>query len=196
MPDPGRERDAARAGDPPPFAPFERLASESIYSSPWCGLRRDRLRLHDGTQQDHHVVEISDAVVVVPILADGRVALLWQYRYTHGRTHWEVPAGRVHADEDPAVAARRELLEEAGLSAARLEPLPGFYPLNGISDHWAHAFAARGCERAGEPRPESSEQILVRLFERAEVERMLRAGEFADGFSALALFYAFQLPRA
>ena len=136
------------------------------------------------------MVEISDAAVAVPILDDGRIALIWQYRYPHGETHWEVPAGRIHAGESPAEAAAREVLEETGYRPARVEPLPGFYPINGISDHYAHAFVARGCTHAGEPTPEAAERFEVRVLERAQVERMLAAGEFRDGFTALALFYA------
>jgi ADP-ribose pyrophosphatase len=175
--------------DPPQFPPFERLRTEQIYDSHWCGLRRDVLRLHDGGEQEYHVIEISDAVVVVPVLADGRIALIGQYRYPHGRTHWEVPAGRIAPGETPEECALRELREEAGCTAERLVRLPGFYPTNGISAHYAHAFAAMGCADVGGPNPESSEQILVREFTRAEVEQLLDAGRIADGFTALALLY-------
>jgi ADP-ribose pyrophosphatase len=188
MADPPSE--PASEPDPPPFAPFARLSSEPLYSSRWCGLRRDRIRLPDGSLGEYHVVEISDAVVVVPFLPGGELALIWQYRYPHGKSHWEVPAGRIAAGESAAVAAERELAEEAGLAAGRLVELPGFYPINGISDHFAHAFAAHDCRPLAAARRESSEQILVRHVARPTVERWLAAGRFADGFSALALHYA------
>lgn len=182
--------------DPPPFAPFERLGSQPLYSSPWCGLRRDRIRLPDGSQQDYHVFEVSDAVVVVPFLPDGALALIWQYRYPHGKSHWEVPAGRIAPGEAPAAAAARELAEEVGLAPGQLLELPGFYPINGISDHYAHAFAAFDCRSLEGVRHEASEQILVRRVARRTVERWLAAGRFADGFSALALHYALAAGRA
>lgn len=177
--------------EPAPFAPFARLDSERLYDSPWCALRRDRVALPNGDAQEYHVFELCDAVAVVPELENLELALLWQYRYPHGRTHWEVPAGRVQAGETPAQAAVRELREEAGLVCARLERLPGFFPINGISDHYAHAFLARGCVRVGEPEPEPAEQLLVRTLPREEVYAMWRGGAFADGFSALALAYYF-----
>ncbi len=184
-------RSDSAVSEPAPFAPFARLASERLYDSPWCALRRDRVALPDGSAQDYHVFELCAAIVVVPELADGSLALLWQYRYPHGRTHWEVPAGRMQADEQPEQAAVRELREEAGLECARLERLPGFYPINGISDHYAHAFVARGCVRAGEPAPEPAEQLLVRTLAREDVRALWLSGAFADGFSALALAYYF-----
>ncbi|RKY19604.1 MAG: NUDIX hydrolase [Planctomycetota bacterium] len=177
--------------DPQPFEgqPLER--SVRVYDSPWVSLRRDLLRLPDGAQQEYHVVEISDAVVVVPRLPDGRVVMIWQHRHPHGKTHWEVPAGRLQVGEDPAAAAERELLEETGHRPGRLLRLPGFYPINGISAHWAHAFLALDCERVSEPALDVTEQIETGVFSAAHVRGMLAAGELDDGFTALALFYAF-----
>lgn len=176
---------------PEPFRPFERLASERIYDSRWCGLRKDWIRLHDGHEQDYHVFEVDDAVVVVPVFENGDIALLWQYRYVHGKSHWEVPAGRIAPGEAPEQAALRELAEEAGCSARELVRLPGFYPINGISPHYAHAFVALGCTPNAEARPERSEQIAVHRFPADAVRERLARGEIADGFTALALLYYF-----
>jgi len=174
---------------PAPFAPFERVRSERIYDSPWVGLRRDVVRRAGGPESEYHVVEITDAVAVVPVRADGSVVLVGQYRYPHGLTHWEIPAGRLHAGETPRAGAERELLEETGHASAQFESLPGFYPVNGISAHYAHLYFARDCERVAEPTLDELEQIVVRVFHRDEVEALLDAGRFADGFTALALLY-------
>lgn len=173
--------------DPDPFPPYERVRSERIYDSPWVALRRDVVRRGDGPEREYHVVEIGDAVGVVPVRADDSIVLVGQYRYPHGRTHWEIPAGRLHANESALDAAARELREETGHAARRFESLAGFYPVNGISAHWAHLYVAHECREVGAPALDELEQIVVRVFARAEVEALLDAGRFADGFTALAL---------
>ena len=188
--------DADVPENPPPFEPFEVLSSQQIYSSKWCGLRRDQLLLPDGSPQEYHIVEIPDAVAVVPLTSAGQIVLIGQYRYPHGKTHWEIPAGRMLDAEPPEEAARREVREETGYVPGRFEALPGFYAANGISAHWAHLFVAHDCWREGDPEPEPSERIMVKLFERAEVERLLDAGKIEDAFTALALLYWLRRSRS
>jgi ADP-ribose pyrophosphatase len=175
--------------NPTAFAPFGVARSERIYLSPWCGLRRDIVVLPDGAQREYHVFEIGDAVAVVPVTKDGGIVMIGQYRYPHGRTHWEIPAGRLQENESPEHAASRELREETGHRASRLEPLPGFYPTNGISAHYAHAFVAHDCERAGELELDDTERLVVRTFSRREVETLLDAGRIQDAFAAISLMY-------
>ncbi len=172
---------------PTTYAGFPREKSDQLYDSKWCGLRRDWIRLPDGSLQDYHVFEVTDAVVVVPVLPDGSILMIWQYRYPHGRTHWEVPAGRMNAGESPVEAVARELLEETGFASADLEKLCDFYPINGISDHFAHAYVARDCARVGAPNLDASEVLEVQRFRSDEVRGLLKSGEIQDGFSALAL---------
>lgn len=181
--------------NPPQFPPFGVRSSERVYDSAWCSLRRDELLLPDGSTQEYHVFEVADAVCVLPVLADGSVVLIGQYRYPHGKTHWEAPAGRVDAGEAPEEAAARELEEETGYRPGRLVRMPGFYPVNGISAHYAHLFCALDCERAGEPRPGAAEQIVVRVFDWREARTLLAAGRLEDGFTALALMYYALLAR-
>lgn len=185
--------DASTPSDPAPFPPFELVRSRRIYRSRWCGLRADDVVFPDGTAGVHHVVEISDAVVVVPVLRDGRFVLIGQYRYPHGQTHWELPAGRLHEAEPPLRGAERELRDETGAAAREFVALPGFYPINGISDHYAHAFAALDCELVHSTEHESSERIVVRTFSRDEVKALLHAGRIVDAFSALSLYSYFDV---
>lgn len=185
-PEPNFE-DAPR--NPEPFQPFEVAESKHVYESPWCGLRRDEVVLPNGKLQEYHVFEISNAVVVVPVRKDGSIVMVGQYRYPHGRTHWEIPAGRINEGEEPARAAQRELREETGYRAGKLLPLPGFYPTNGISAHYAHAFVALECEEDGELELDDSEQLIVRVFSQPEAEALLDHGLLADAFTALPLMY-------
>ena len=199
-PSDGHPADGDREGgevpsNPAPFPRFEVESSERIYRSPWVGLRRDMLKLPEGGSQEHHVIEISDAVCVLPITSEGRILMIGQHRYVHGKTHWEVPAGRLDPGEDPEAGARRELAEETGYRAGNMERLPGFYPTNGISAHWAHLFVARDCELAGAQTLDAAERILVETFTWDEAEALLRAGRIEDGFAALSLLYGLLMVR-
>ena len=181
--------DSGLLPDPEHIEPLKVSDSERIYDSPWVGLRRDWLELGDGQRQEHHVIEITDAVVVLPLRSDGKIVLVGQYRHPNGKTHWELPAGRLNDGEDPAAGARRELLEETGHEAGALSPLPGFYPTNGISAHYAHAFLATGCAEVAELSLDPAERLTPRCFTRAEVIAHLDAGGFKDGFTAITLMY-------
>jgi ADP-ribose pyrophosphatase len=187
--DPASRRHPAGARLPEAFEPYVVDSSERIYDSYWCGLRRDQLRLENGELQEYHVFEIANAVAVVPLTTDGEILMLAHYRHPAGTTGWETPAGRIHAGEDPADAARRELLEETGYRAGRLVPLPGFHPTGGISAHYAHAFVALGCVSEREPDLDPCERLRLCKMPLAEAEALLDSGSIADAFTALPLAY-------
>jgi len=190
--DPPEARAASEVGDDPPaFEPFPVRSSEHVYESYWCGLRRDLLELAPGELQEYHVFEVQDAVCVVPVLRCGSIVMLWQFRHPHGRTHWEIPAGRIDAGESEEQAAVRELREETGFRAGRLERIASFYPTNGISAHRATIFIAHDCEEDDPPDPDPSERFLVRVHPAPEVRRRLLRGDYDDGFTSLALFHHF-----
>ena len=89
-----------------------------------------------------------------------------------------------------SLCALRELAEETGHAAGAMRELPGFYPINGISDHWAHAFCATGCEETSAQSRDPSERMTVRAFDPRDVAALLEQGRMKDGFSALPLLYA------
>ncbi len=124
------------------------------------------------------------------MLHDGRILMIGQYRYPHGiaRTGSSPPAAsRPASCPETAAIASSSRRPATGRELARA--LPGFYPTNGISAHYAHAFVAHGCQRAGVQQLEPSERILLRAFERGEVEALLDAGRILDAFAALPLLY-------
>jgi ADP-ribose diphosphatase len=166
--------------------PYRTLGIERLYESGYCGLRRDRVAFPGGGRGVHHVIEIPDAAIVVPILDDGRIVLLKQYRYAPRRSLWEVPAGRIHRGESARQAARRECEEESGWRPRRLEGGRPYFPLAGISSHRAYTFVARDLLRS-RTRHERTESIEVHSFGADEVRRMIRRGEIREGFSIVAL---------
>jgi ADP-ribose pyrophosphatase len=184
----GNPRDSS--GELRQFPPFPVASTARVYDSPWCALDRDVIELENGEQGEYHIFRLPDAVAVVPITTDGDIIMVWQHRHPHGKTHWEIPAGRTEPGETPRESALRELEEETGHRAGKLIALPSFYPVNGISDHKAHVYLALDCEPTGQLELDEGERLIVRVRDTKQVQSELLEGSFADGFTAISLFYA------
>ncbi|MGH9862249.1 MAG: NUDIX hydrolase [Candidatus Acidiferrales bacterium] len=125
------------------------------------------------------IVEHHGSVVVLPVLADGRVLLVRQYRYAAGEFLWELVAGHIEPEERLLAAARRELQEETGYTARRFELLGSFYPSPGFVSEKMHLYRATRL-RPGRARPEADESFEVRAFSRRQLRRMLRRAVLRD----------------
>jgi 8-oxo-dGTP pyrophosphatase MutT (NUDIX family) len=152
------------AGDEPAgLHRWQRISSRIAYASPWTRLREDTIVFPNGEESTYSVFELGQCVGVLPILADGRVVLVRQYRYIGDHFPWEMPTGNLAPAESPAVAANRELGEEAGYHAATLEPLGFFRTSKGHCDEIAHLFVAREL-RPVESMPDATEEIERGIF--------------------------------
>ena len=173
--------------------PQQILEQRLAYDSPWIRLWVARVLLPDGTiiPQYHLLDYPKEAVCVVPVGEDGRVLMVYQYRLVPECYDWEVPAGAIETDENAELAARRELMEEAGATAAELTYLGRYNPSNGTSNQVFHVFVGRQAQVVGTPAdPNEIEQ--VGWFERAEIRRMIRNNELKDGLTLTALLWAMQ----
>ena len=118
----------------------------------------------------------------------GRVLLIRQYRHAVGDFLWELVAGRKEPHETPAVAARRELLEETGYTARRLRKLLHIIPTPGFVNEWMWIFAADGLSE-GAAQPEEDERITPRAFTLKRVDAMIQSGGLRDAKSIAGLLY-------
>lgn len=166
-----------------------------LFRSHWFNLRQDELTLPTGEDITYTVVEHPGYAMVVPLRADGAVLLERVYRWTVQDWVLECPSGGLDGD-DPVTAAHRELLEETGRTAGRLEPLGSFYGSNGISDERFHLFLATELEDTGEVRREPTEQMELEWHPLERAVEMAAAGDVADAPSAFALLLAERRLRA
>ena len=152
-------------GEPPKFRV---LSSRSIYRGRVVHLDVDRVVEPSGMEVEREIVRHPGAAVLLPVTADGRVILIRQFRYAAGETLLEVPAGTIDPGETPEETARRELVEETGYHAGRLEKLAEFFPSPGILAERMHLFLATELEKR-EASPDADESLeLVELpWERA-----------------------------
>jgi ADP-ribose pyrophosphatase len=123
-------------------------------------------------------------VVVIPITGNGEIVLVRQYRPAIGQWAWELPAGSLKPGEDVEKAAIRECHEEIGLIPSRLERLGAFFPTPGYCDERMNVYRADGLREANPDdeaaHPDEDEDIEAQAFSRAELERMIAAGEIVD----------------
>lgn len=171
--------------------PWVRHSSEVVHANPWYSVVRDVVTRPDGTPGEYFTVVNQPAVFVVAVDDRDRMVLVRLYRYTIGRWSLEVPAGRTDG-EDPLVAARRELAEEAGLRAGRWDHAGVLYPANGLLDEENHVFVARDLEDAGLDRSELEAEGIdaVEWVDRHSVWDLVRSGEITDSQTVAALALA------
>jgi 8-oxo-dGTP pyrophosphatase MutT (NUDIX family) len=169
------------------------LTSRRVYTNAWMTVREDAIRLADGSESIYGVVDKPTFALVIPRDGD-RLHLVEQFRYPVGRRSWEFPQGTApdRADVDPAELAARELAEETGLRAGRIERIGVLHVAPGMSSQRGHVFLATAL-RAGPSRREHSEQDMRSAwFTVAQFEELVRAGDLADA-QTLAAYQLLQL---
>jgi len=140
----------------------------------------------DGRTFARDVVVHPGAVVILPVLGDGRIVMIRNFRHTVEQELWELPAGTREPSEVPLETARRELEEEAGYRAQRWEPLAEFYTSPGVMTERMYAFVATELTSIRQ-RLEVDESIVVCPVTEAETRRLLLSGEIIDGKSIASL---------
>lgn len=162
--------------------------SREIYRGKVFDLTVDRFVDDDGDEREFEieVVHHSGGAAVLPIDANGEVVLIRQWRYALGRTLLEAPAGRIENGDDPAATAARELEEEAGLSAGRIEPLGSILVAPGYTTERIHLFLATDLTPVP-PRPDEDERIEVVRMPFDEALARIDDGEIDDAKTVVAL---------
>lgn len=169
------------------------LERETLLTTPRFRVEKVTQRFTDGSRLTKAVVKHPGAVVIVPVLDDGRICLIRNYRVAVERYLLELPAGTLEPGELPIETARRELIEETGYTAGTLTALGEFYMSPGILDERMFAFLATDLI-AGNPAREEDEQIENLLVTPAELESLLSSQAIQDSKTLSSLlFYLRQL---
>ncbi len=162
------------------------IATERIFKGRILGFRVDTVRLYDGKTSTREIVEHRGAVVIVPIDAQGRVLLVTQYRKAIEQEMLELPAGGLNLGEAHADAALRELREEVGVGAGKLEYLGGFYAAPGYCEEFLHLYLATDLHPAPLDQDED-ENVVVQPHTMAEALAMIEDGTIRDAKSVAGL---------
>ena len=147
---------------------------------------QDEVELPNGLKTYRDIVRHPGAVAIVPVLPDGRIVLVRQYRYAAGKPLLEIPAGTLEEGEDPLECARRELKEETGYEGSELTAILNCYMAPGYSNEVIHFFEAGGLREVGIS-PEEDESIEVEVYEIGEITRMIEENIIEDAKTIIGI---------
>ena len=165
-----------------------RIDGELAYDGHFLKVSRDRIRLPDGSESKREFIRHPGAVVILPLLADGRVLLERQYRYPNDRVFIEFPAGKIDPGEEALACAKRELEEETGYTATEWNFVCTIHNAIAYSDEHLEIFLARGLTE-GEARLDEGEFLELFTATIPELLEMVRKGEITDVKTIIGTFW-------
>jgi ADP-ribose pyrophosphatase len=168
---------------------FKLLRSEPLFSGRAFAIRRDTLTTPTGDETHFDIVEHGGSVVIIPVDAEGNILFVRQYRHPAGKDLLELPAGTRDGDEPHQECAAREIREETGMAAGKLERIGDFYLAPGYSTEFMVVFIATGLE-PGPLEADADEFIDVERLPIRRAMQMAMEGGMPDAKSLAALFLA------
>lgn len=165
------------------------LKSELIYKGTILNLRRDKVRVVGGREAYREIIEHAGGVTIAAVTGEGRMVMVRQYRKAAGKVVLEAPAGKMDPGEDPVRTAARELREETGYTAGKLEHLTSFYSSIGYSEEVLHLFLATGLT-PGPTSFDENEALEIEEYDLRELKRMVLNKEIEDGKTIAAILLA------
>jgi ADP-ribose pyrophosphatase len=168
-----------------PLSKWRTLSQKELFKNPWWIYRQDTFMLPNGEVSDYHYVHTNGSSIIIPVLDDGTIVMVRQYRYLRDEESLELPCGGVKAGSDFLLTAKEELEEEAGYQAATMVLAGQFNPFNGVTNEMCRVYVARGLKHVG-ARPDETEEFEYLELRPEEVDKRIRSGEIWDGMTIAA----------
>jgi ADP-ribose pyrophosphatase len=171
-----------------------KIGGRRSYTGRIIAVDTDTVRFPDGSTGELDMIRHPGASAIVPFLSapdgeDPQLLLIKQYRYAAGQYLYEIPAGRLEPNEEPVQCAARELREETGCTAQRLEFLTTIYTTPGFTDERIHLFLATGLER-GDTSHEADEFMTLETVTLSSALQLIEQGTIVDGKTVIGILFA------
>ena len=164
---------------------WRKLSQKELFKNPWWVYRQDTFMLPNGEVSDYFYVHTNGSSIIIPVLDDGTLVMVRQYRYLCDEESLEFPCGGVKAGSDYLSTATAELEEEAGYKAAELTLAGQFNPFNGVTNEICRVYIARSLTHVGS-KPEVTEEFEHLLLKPAAIDERIGTGEIWDGMTIAA----------
>lgn len=173
--------------------PWKKIGTRLVYENPWITLREDKVIRPDGKEGIYSVVDTRVATGVLALSERDEAYLIGQFRYPIDLYSWEIVEGGADRGEEPIVAAKRELREEAGLIASEWQQLgPRLHLSNCFTSEVAYLYLARGLEEV-ESEPDGTEVLKRMAVPFPKCVEMVESGAITDAMSVVAILRAQKL---
>jgi len=164
---------------------LKKLSEEILHENPWWTYKHEQFEKANGETGDYYYAKTSGMSIIIPVLSDGRIVLVRQYRYLFDKESIEFPGGGIKQDASALHTAKKELFEETGWVGDEFAKIGEFQPANGYAKDNAHVYLARVLEQK-EQKLDDTEEIEVIYRRPDEIDEMVRRNDIWDGMSLAA----------
>jgi ADP-ribose pyrophosphatase len=164
------------------------VKSEVVWQGKVFGVKRDEVVEPNGIHATREVISHPGSVVILPVLPDGKIVMVRQYRHAARQYLWELVAGRMDEGETVKAGAARELREETGYRAKRWTEFLEVFPTPGFLEERMHILLAEGLQ-AGKAEPEADEKLISHAYGTDELKKMMKTGSLRDAKSIAGILY-------
>jgi ADP-ribose pyrophosphatase len=168
---------------------FKLLKSQILFKGKVFDHQVDEIEYKSGNIGIREVVVHPGGAVIVPIMDDGKIILVEQFRYPLQKALLELPAGKLDKGEDPLKCATRELEEETGYKAKEIKKLGQIYTAPGYSTEVLHIYSAKGLISGNHNREEGEQGMEIFEYSIDDVNKMILSGEITDAKTIVGIFY-------
>lgn len=171
-------------------SPWKTISSKKIYENKWMGLKEDKVIMPNGKEGIYAYISSKNGAAAVILNEKNEIYLVGQYRYAVDEYSWEIISGAVEKGEDYLTTVKREIEEEAGVTAKKFDLLHGDLQLsNSYTSDRGAIFLARDIEQ-NESHPESTEKLQIKKVPLDEAIRLICEGKIKDDYTITGIFLA------